>query len=97
MYKRQVGNHENAAESLAQYTERFRHMPSNTGMIVSSNGVAPNNWFYSWDAGLVHYIAISTETYFGINSVGDKNTCAKQFAFLQQDLAKANANRDKVP
>ena len=96
-YMVSVGNHENAAESLAQYTERFRHMPSNTGMIVSANGVAPNNWFYSWDAGLVHYIAISTETYFGINSVGDKNTCAKQFAFLQQDLAKANANRDKVP
>ena len=94
---RSVGNHEDGAESLAQYTERFRHVPSNSGTITSTNGVAPNNWWYSWDSGLVHYVAISTEVYFGVSSVGDNNTCAKQFEFLKADLARANANRKNVP
>ena len=96
-YMVSVGNHENSPEALAQYTERFRHVPSNSGTIASTNGISENNWWYSWDAGLVHYVAISTELYFGINSVGDTNSCAKQFAFLKADLAKANKNRDKVP
>ena len=96
-YMVSVGNHENGPESLAQYTERFRHVPSNSGTIKSTNGVAPNSWWYSWDSGLVHYVAISTEIYFGVNAVGDNNTCARQLEFLKADLARANANRQNVP
>jgi hypothetical protein len=96
-YMVSVGNHENGPESLAQYTERFRHVPSNSGVIASTNGVVPNNWWYSWDSGLVHYVAISTEVYFGVKSVGDNNTCARQFEFLKADLARANTNRKNVP
>jgi hypothetical protein len=96
-YMVSVGNHENSPEALASYTERFRHVPSNSGLIKSTNGVAPNNWWYSWDSGLVHYVAISTELYFGIKSVGDSNTCAKQLEWIKADLAKANANRANVP
>ena len=92
-----VGNHENSPEALAQYTERFRHMPSSTGTIASTNGVSANNWWYSWDSGLVHYVAISTELYFGIHAVGASDSCAKQLAFIKADLAKANANRRNVP
>jgi len=55
------GNHEDGDVALARYTESFRHMPTKTGTVKSVNGVAPNNWYFSWDSGLVHYISISTE------------------------------------
>ena len=38
-YMVSVGNHENGAEALAQYTERFRHVPANAGTIASTNGI----------------------------------------------------------
>jgi hypothetical protein len=52
-YMVSIGNHENGAESLASYTERFRHMPSTSGTVTTANvpAVAPNNWYYSWDDG----------------------------------------------
>ena len=93
-YMTSVGNHENSAKALAHYTESFRNMPSNSGSIASANGLSRNNWWYSWNAGLVHYVAISTELYFG---VGPSDACSQQFAFLKADLAKANRNRDKQP
>lgn len=45
-YMTSIGNHENSAGSLAHYTERFRHVPSNSGTVATENvpGVAPNNW-----------------------------------------------------
>jgi hypothetical protein len=42
----------------------------------------------------VHYVAISTEVYFG---VGAKNATQAQFEWLKSDLMKANANRKNVP
>jgi len=48
--------------------QRFRNMPSNSGAVLlpSAGGAgagaeAPNSWWYSWDAGLVHFVALSTE------------------------------------
>ena len=46
------GNHEDGDVALARYTESFRHMPTKTGTVKSVNGVAPNNWYFSWDSGL---------------------------------------------
>ena len=87
-------NHEDSPASLAHFTERFNNMPSNTGTVVSLNGEAPNNWYYSWDAGLVHYIALSTEAWFNPLQMG---RLPAQHKWLMEDLAKANQNRDKVP
>ena len=87
-------NHEDSPASLAHFTERFNNMPSNTGTVVSLNGESPNNWYYSWDAGLVHYIALSTEAWFNPLQMG---RLAAQHKWLMEDLAKANQNRDKVP
>lgn len=59
-----------------------------------------NNWWYSWDDGLVHYVAISTEVYFGVPGVGASGpigSVKKQFEWLKADLRAANANRDNVP
>lgn len=98
-YMPSIGNHENAAIHLAHYTERFRVVPSNSmpTTVKTSNGLAPNSWYYSWDDGLVHYVAISTELYFGIASVATGVTVASQYNWLQADLKKANANRARVP
>eukprot|EP00937_MAST-01D_sp_MAST-1D-sp2_P007861 g7861.t1 len=96
-YMVSVGNHENSDNHLAHYTERFRLMPANdaaTPTQTTINGKAPNNWWFSWDDGLVHYVAISTEVYFG---VGPADGAARQFAWLEADLKKANANRANVP
>ena len=96
-YMVSIGNHENGAIHLAHYTERFRLMPGNdpaTPTQKTSNGVAPNNWWYSWDDGLIHYVAISTEIYFGVGPLG---AAKAQFEWLKADLAKANANRANVP
>eukprot|EP01047_Picozoa_sp_COSAG01_P045957 COSAG01_NODE_4274_length_5190_cov_1.718916_6_plen_97_part_00 len=57
------GNHE-AGQQFAHSTERFRHMPTNDPEPVwTQNGHAPNNWFYSFDAGLIHYVVIMTPLY----------------------------------
>jgi hypothetical protein len=47
----------------------------------------------------VHYVAISTELYFGVTSeaAGDAGTLPKMFAWIQRDLAAANVNRKAVP
>jgi hypothetical protein len=44
----------------------------------------------------VHYIAVSTELYFGVKGGAD-GTLEKQFAWIEQDLIKAQANRANVP
>jgi len=92
------GNHEDGDISLARFTESWRHMPSNTGNVTSINGVAPNNWFFSWDSGLVHYVSISTEIQGGaMMSRGGGELIKAQFEFLEADLIAANKNRHNVP
>lgn len=76
------------------YTERFRNMPSKTGSVLTVNGKAPNNWYYSWDAGQVHYIALTTEAWFDPLQAGHLET---QYKWLINDLIEANKNRDAVP
>ena len=90
-----MGNHE-SYQNYAHYTERFRHMPANgTGTVVTENGLAPNNWWYSWDAGLVHYVSVSTEIYFHPERLA--GGAERQYEWLQTDLAAANRNRKAVP
>jgi hypothetical protein len=54
--------------------------------------VAPNNWYYSWNVGLVHFITISSEIYFYY-----PNLVAAQWNWLQADLQAANQNRSNAP
>ena len=93
------GNHEDGDSDLAQYLERFRHVshPQNAvpPTYVAANGEVANTLYFSWDAGLVHYVALSTELWFGVKS-GAVDTKA-MLAWLEADLEKANANRANVP
>ncbi|XP_067932184.1 acid phosphatase type 7-like [Watersipora subatra] len=52
-----------------------------------------NQMWYSFDAGLAHFISYSTEVYFTDGQV----YVARQYEWLQQDLAEANRNRAVRP
>eukprot|EP00041_Stephanoeca_diplocostata_P034117 m.1144845 g.1144845 ORF g.1144845 m.1144845 type:complete len:676 (+) comp24464_c0_seq12:41-2068(+) len=91
------GNHEDSDSNLAHFIERFRGMPSNAvpANVTTLAGETTNTLYYSWDAGLVHYIAISTELWFG---VGTKDVNLASFKeWLKKDLEAANQNRENVP
>lgn len=84
------GNHE-SAQNFNHYTQRFRNMPSNSGTLTFPEfGTVPNNWWYSWDDGLVHFVAISTEVYFDYHDM-----VPEQYRWLEKDLAAVN--RSKTP
>ena len=94
------GNHEDSDVALARYTDAFRHMPVNSGRNVTTVNAAnePNNWFFSWDSGQVHYVSISTEIQGGaMMARGGVQLIADQWNFLKDDLIKANKNRANVP
>ena len=74
------GNHERAA-NFSHYRNVFS-MPGNTESL-----------YWSLDVGLVHLIAIDTETFhYNSQSVQDRMT-----DWLWADLKKANNNRAQVP
>ena len=92
------GNHERFY-NYSHYTERFRGMPVNgneqnvpNGQVWTYAGIAPNNWYYSWNVGLIHFITISTEIYYNFPWLADD-----QYNWLIQDLTIANNNRTHAP
>ena len=93
------GNHEDSAASLAHFVERFRSQPSNAvpAFFTSDAGTTTNTMYFSWDAGLVHYIALSTELWFGVSSPNTGVDRVAALAWLEADLIAANANRERVP
>jgi len=91
------GNHE-SYYNFSHFTQRFRGQPSpskasNAPQTVwTQSGEAPNNWYYSFNYGLVHYISVSSEIYFDFPWM-----IAEQYEWLTEDLAMANANRSAAP
>lgn len=78
------GNHEHR-QNFTHYSHLFR-MPRNAASGTS-------NFFYSFDLGRAHFIAINAEAYFYLPSA-----CAQtQYNWLEEDLQAANARRDLVP
>jgi hypothetical protein len=90
-----LGNHESHYNFL-HYTMRFINQPSNSGFLPSIAGseVAglPNNWFFSYDIGLIHFIAFSTEIYFDYPQL-----IPVQWKWLQTDLEQVNQRRNITP
>eukprot|EP01060_Flectonema_neradi_P015431 TRINITY_DN22020_c0_g1_i1.p1 TRINITY_DN22020_c0_g1~~TRINITY_DN22020_c0_g1_i1.p1 ORF type:complete len:577 (+),score=70.65 TRINITY_DN22020_c0_g1_i1:139-1869(+) len=105
------GNHEMAGTNLARYTTSFRNMPSNdvfkgNNTVITKNDFSSrNNWYFSWNEGLVHYVALSTELFFtfpkersgGRNITWDGASLVTMFEWLEQDLSLANKNRHSQP
>ena len=96
------GNHEDAPEGLAHYIERFRSQPVNSepSEYTTINGKAPNSLYFSWDFGMVHYVAFSTELFHSpMKEYSDKVTYKTFLKWFEEDMIKANlpANRAKYP
>ncbi|XP_064622979.1 acid phosphatase type 7-like [Lineus longissimus] len=80
-----VGNHE-AAYNFSNYKYRFT-MPD-------AGGDGRGLW-YSYDVGPVHFIAWDTEVYY--ENQGPDDIVGKQYGWLEEDLIKANRNREMRP
>ncbi|CAD5118751.1 DgyrCDS7428 [Dimorphilus gyrociliatus] len=78
------GNHEQAY-NFSNYRFRF-------GMPRNGDG---ESIYYSYDVGPVHIISFSTEVYFYLQY--GTQQIRNQFAWLEQDLIKANKNRAERP
>jgi len=81
-----LGNHE-SAYNFSHYTNRF------SGITGSESG-SNTNWWFSYDISYVHFVAVSSELYYHPELA---EQLSAQYAWLDQDLAKANANRHDVP
>jgi len=90
-----MGNHE-SAYNFSHYTQRFRGQPlpksSAPQTVWTESGELPNNWYYSFNYGLVHFISISSEIYFDFPWMA-----RDQYEWLIQDLEIANQNRSNAP
>lgn len=79
------GDHELFQRSRDHY--RFRFSTPNAGWPMPLNQV-----WYSLDAGLIHFVCLSTEVFFT-----DKANLDHQLRWLNEDLAKVNENRVEQP
>ncbi|RWR73001.1 Phosphoesterase domain-containing protein [Cinnamomum micranthum f. kanehirae] len=68
------------------YSFRF-NMPGNSSFATGTSSPATQNLYYSFDAGVVHFVYMSTET--------DFLTGSDQYNFIQHDLE--NVDRAKTP
>ncbi|XP_031574017.1 acid phosphatase type 7-like [Actinia tenebrosa] len=83
------GNHEHKY-NFSHYINRF----SNMELGVGENSGSGTGLWYSLDIGLIHFVAFDTEVY---KYSSDDGQIARQLNWLEQDLAKANKNRENVP
>ncbi|KAI6220952.1 Purple acid phosphatase [Aphelenchoides fujianensis] len=81
-----AGNHEDDGKNYSNYVNRFR-MP---------NSPFYDSQVYSFDLGPIHWIGLSTE-YYGFFYEYGHLPVLNQYQWLQQDMKKANANRDQTP
>lgn len=92
-----AGNHDEGF-GFAHYTEFFRSMPADTGTIASgASASSPNNWWFSWNYGLVHFVTINTEFCCGKPYQRNIPLTKRMVAWLEADLAAASANRTLAP
>jgi hypothetical protein len=88
-YQTSVGNHE-IAGNFSEYNHRFTMI--NRGPI---NPGAQNNFFYSFNAGPVHFVAFSTEFYYFLDRCG-LAPLVNQYNWLKEDLSKAASPEERA-
>lgn len=84
-YQTSVGNHE-VANNFSHYDHRFTMVQSGG---AKRNGTR-NNFFYSFNAGPVHFIGFSTEFYYFIDYIGIE-PLVRQYDWLVEDLKHATS------
>lgn len=88
-YQTSVGNHE-AAGNFSEYEHRFTMI--NRGPLEHGQR---NNFFYSFDAGPVHFVAISTEFYYFLGQCG-VGPLVRQYNWLKEDLRWASSSEQRA-
>ena len=69
-YMGAVGNHECGGANLQHYARRFgglQEAAKNSNAKTAGSTAKGDALWYSWDSGLVHYIAINSEVWDGPN------------------------------
>lgn len=84
------GNHEEKG-NFSQFLGRFDGVGKLGAGKASGSDTA---LWYSFDQGLAHFLSFDTEAYAYYQDPGQQQ---RQLNFIEQDLLKANANRDKYP
>ena len=85
-----LGNHE-SAYNFSHYTYRFRGQPSTNKLPEITGQVGmPNNWYFSYDVGEVHFIAFSTEIYFDYSDLIEE-----QYNWIKEDLQNLDRQKTK--
>jgi len=90
-----AGNHEHS-DNFTEYVNRFQGTANGAGERSGSR----TNFYYSFDTGLIHYIVINTEVYKFQDETANSPfpfTPDEQLEWLENDLIKANGNREAVP
>lgn len=82
------GNHE-SANNFLHYKQRY-NMPG-----MQSKSGFDNNFYYSFDVGNIHYVAISSELYY-YSSYFNNDVLIKQYNWLINDLKKASKSAWKI-
>lgn len=86
------GNHE-SHKNFSHYDARFTMIHNKNRSLPMEKRI--NNHFHSMDIGPAHIVMFSTEYYY-YTKYG-REQIANQYRFLQQDLEKANQNRQERP
>lgn len=84
-YQTSVGNHE-VASNFSHYDHRFTMIQSGGARRDGTR----NNFFYSFNAGPVHFIGFSTEFYYFIDYMGIE-PLVRQYDWLVEDLKHASS------
>lgn len=87
-YHTNPGNHE-ADQDFKQYRARFPAMPRNSWSPDTGDSL-----YHSLDLGQLHVSMLSSEVYFYGGAHGE-DMLPKQYAWLQEDLQRANAARQE--
>lgn len=88
-YQTSVGNHE-IAGNFSEYNHRFTMI--NRGPV---NHGEQNNFYYSFNAGPVHFVAISTEFYYFLDDCG-LAPLVHQYDWLIEDLKLASSPEERA-
>ncbi|EGD76186.1 hypothetical protein PTSG_11654 [Salpingoeca rosetta] len=80
-----LGNHE-TAYNFSHYTERFAAIAQTT--------TSGNNWWFSWDVSVVHFVALSSEIYYNFY-LYPYVKITEQLQWLERDLQRVD--RSKTP
>jgi hypothetical protein len=112
-YMGAVGNHECSGGNRRHYSRRFagfHYAAENSNATPAGSFASGDNLWYSWDAGLIHFVTVNTEVWncpdmnpekgIGVgncvwNPATNKSLAEEFLSWLDQDLETANVREQR--